>query len=58
MVQAAAENQLLERQLVLQNEETHEGVPAITAIVDGGWSSRSHKNSYDALGGGGGSQYL
>ena len=47
MVQAAAE----ERQLALQNGETHEGVPAITVIVDGGWSSRSHKHSYNALGG-------
>ena len=28
--------------------EYHEGVPAITVIVDGGWSKRSHKLSYNA----------
>ena len=28
--------------------EYHEGVPAITVIVDGGWSKRSHKHSYNA----------
>jgi hypothetical protein len=26
----------------------HEGIPAITVIVDGGWSKRSHKHSYNA----------
>ena len=46
MVQAAAK----ERQLALQNDKTHEGVHTITVIVDGGWSSRSHKHSYNALG--------
>ena len=40
-----------ERELAIQNNELHEGVPAITVIVDGGWSSRSHKHSYNALGG-------
>ena len=29
----------------------HEGVPAITVIVDGGWSKRSHKHSYNAKSG-------
>ena len=29
----------------------HEGVPAITEIVDGGWSKRSHKHSYNAKSG-------
>ncbi len=26
----------------------HDGVPAISVIVDGGWSKRSHKHSYNA----------
>ena len=26
----------------------HEGVPSVTVIVDGGWSKRSHKHSYNA----------
>ena len=29
----------------------HDGVPAITVIVDGGWSKRSHKHSYNAKSG-------
>ena len=29
----------------------HQGVPAITVIVDGGWSKRSHKHSYNAKSG-------
>ena len=29
----------------------HEGVPAMTLIVDGGWSKRSHKHSYNAISG-------
>ena len=26
----------------------HEGIPAITVVVDGGWGKRSHKHSYNA----------
>ena len=37
-----------ERVLALQRNDTHEGVPSITVIVDGGWSKRSHKHSYNA----------
>ena len=29
----------------------HEGVPAITVIIDGGWSKRSHSHSYNAKSG-------
>ena len=29
----------------------HQGIPAITVIVDGGWSKRTHKHSYNALSG-------
>ncbi len=36
------------RQLAMERGEYHEGVPAITVVVDGGWSKRSHKHSYNA----------
>ena len=29
----------------------HEGIPALTVVVDGGWSKRSHKHSYNAKSG-------
>ena len=44
MLQAGQE----ERALAIQNNEYHQNVPAITVIVDGGWSKRSHKHSYNA----------
>ena len=37
-----------QKQLVIQQENYHDGVPAITVIVDGGWSKHSHKDSYTA----------
>ena len=37
-----------ERRLAEESGEFHHGVPAITVIVDGGWSKRSHKHSYNA----------
>ena len=37
-----------EKQMAKQDNNYHEGVPAITVIVDGGWSKRSHKHSYNA----------
>ena len=40
-----------ERQLAIQRGDFHQGVPAITVIVDGGWSKRSHKHSYNAKSG-------
>ncbi len=40
-----------EKQLAMERGEYHEGVPAITVIVDGGWSKRSHKHSYNAKSG-------
>ena len=40
-----------EKQLAEMRKEYHEGVPAITVIVDGGWSKRSHKHSYIAKSG-------
>ena len=35
-----------ERRLAEESGEFHHRVPAITVIVDGGWSKRCHKHSY------------
>ena len=40
-----------ERQLAIQNNDSFEGVPAITVTVDAGWSKRSHKHSFNAKSG-------
>ena len=37
-----------EKQIAEQSIKYHEGVPAITVVVDGGWSKWSHKHSYNA----------
>ena len=37
-----------EKQLATEQGNYHNGVPAITVVVDGGWSKRSHKHSYNA----------
>ena len=37
-----------ERQLAIERGDYHQGVPAITVILDGGWSKRSHGHSYNA----------
>ena len=37
-----------EKKLAEESGDFHQGVPAITVIVDGGWSKRSHKHSYNA----------
>ena len=38
----------MERQLAEERGDYHEGIPAITVIVDSGWSKRSHRHSYNA----------
>ena len=38
----------MERQLAIAQGSYHNGVPAITVVVDAGWSKRSHKHSYNA----------
>lgn len=38
----------MERQLAIAQGNYHNGVPAITVVVDAGWSKRSHKHSYNA----------
>ena len=40
-----------EKRLAKERGDYHQGVPAITVIVDGGWSKRSHKHSYNAKSG-------
>ena len=47
MVEAGRE----EKRLAEERGDYHEGVPAVTVIVDGGWSKRSHKHSYNAKSG-------
>ena len=37
-----------ERCLALERKGFLEGVPAITVVLDGSWSKRSHKHSYNA----------
>ena len=34
-----------EKRLAEERNDCHQGEPAITVIVDGGWSKRSHKHS-------------
>ena len=40
-----------ERQHAVATNDYHQGVLAITVVVDGGWSKRSHKHSYNAKSG-------
>ena len=37
-----------EKRLAEERGSFHDGVPAISVIVDGGWCKRSHKHSYNA----------
>ena len=47
MIEAGRE----EREIAIERGDFHEGVPAITVVVDGGWSKRSHRHSYNAKSG-------
>ena len=40
-----------ERDMAIQRGDYHEGIPAITVVVDGGWSKRSPRHSYNAKSG-------
>ena len=40
-----------EKMLREHRNEYHEGLPAISIVVDGGWSKRSHKHSFNASSG-------
>ena len=44
MIEAGKE----EKRLAEEKGSYHDGVPAICVVVDGGWSKRSHKHSYNA----------
>ena len=37
-----------EKRIPIEKRDYHEDIPSITVIVDGGWSKRSHKHSYNA----------
>ena len=47
MVEAGQE----EKKLAEERGDFHQGVPAITVVVDAGWSKRSHRYSYNAKSG-------
>ena len=49
--QSMAEAGRREREIAMEKGSFHEGIPAISVIVDGGWSKRSHKHSYNAKSG-------
>ena len=40
-----------EKRLAIERKDFFQDVPAITVVVDGGWSKRSHKHSYNAKSG-------
>ena len=40
-----------EKRLAEERGDYHNGVPAITVVLDGGWSKRSHKHTYNAKSG-------
>ena len=39
------------KRISIEKGNFQEGIPAVTAICDGGWSKRTHKHSYNAYGG-------
>ena len=51
LIDSMAEAGREEKQLAEERGDYHEGVPSITVVVDGGWSKRSHKHSYNAKSG-------
>ena len=40
-----------EKRLAIEKSSYHQGIPAITVIVDAGWCKREHKHSYNAKSG-------
>ena len=40
-----------EKALAMSRNQYHQGVPAITVILDGGWSKRTHEHSYNVKSG-------
>ena len=37
-----------EKRIAIENGQFHHSIPAVTVVVDAGWSKRSHKHSYNA----------
>ena len=37
-----------ERDIAIANNSYHQGIPAVTVIIDGGWSKHTHKHPYNA----------
>ena len=46
-----AMSEAAKREHTMANNMLHQGVPAVKVIVDGGWSKRGHKHSYNAKSG-------
>ena len=51
VIEAMAEAGVEEKRWAISQNQYHQGVPYITVVVDGGWSKRSHKHSYNAKSG-------
>ena len=51
LVEKMVEAGNLERDMAIARGDTHQGIPSITVVADGGWSKRSHKHSYNAKSG-------
>ena len=45
------ETGVAEKAIAISNSRYHQGVPAITVILDDGWSKRFHEHSYNAKSG-------
>lgn len=51
LVQTMLEAGAVEKEHAVLHNQYHQGVPYISVVVDGGWSKRSHKHSYNAKSG-------
>ncbi len=40
-----------EKKLAIERQDYYQGYPAITVTIDGGWSKRTHKHTYNAKAG-------
>jgi hypothetical protein len=51
LVEKMVEAGNLERDMAIARGDTHQGIPSITVVADGGWSKQSYKHSYNAKSG-------
>uniref|UniRef100_A0A1X7U5M3 Mutator-like transposase domain-containing protein n=1 Tax=Amphimedon queenslandica TaxID=400682 RepID=A0A1X7U5M3_AMPQE len=51
LVKCMADNAEHEKNHAIEIDSFHQRIPAIKVIVDGGWSKRTHKHSYNAMSG-------